>query len=319
MLIGVCYFSCRRYYTFRAMPEPKQKERSRDRSRGRSRTRRRSPSSSSETVVPPPADKGEKEVTVTESRPPPPDLRVAQTDDGHGRSKSRSPARKEPRHREPSTEVVCEICQSEVKGGPVGLKMHQESSKHCLSYLYWHKGYEWNEAKQKAHAKWKAWTKRYYRRKEPEELKRAVRLKSQPRRKSPSLRRKSPRRGEKESARAKSPERRSKKSHKNDEKVEQPAKRSDPAKSKDLAKQKTKKDPEDSPYSYYEYSDSAEDDKGKNDHPKSSGSQAAKQAPLTSKKAPPAPTKPTLPGPALPLLALAEFYESQANFMRRLT
>ena len=295
MLVGVCYFSCRRYYTFQAMPEPKQKQRSRERSRGRSRTCRRSSSSSESVVV---VDEKEE----TESRPPPPDPRV----DGQGRSKSKSPARKRSEEplQEPSTtsNLVCEICNSEVKGSPVGLKMHQESSKHCLSYLYWHKGYKWNEAKKKADAKWKAWNKNYYRRKELDELKGGVRVKSPPRhKKSPSLRRKSPRRGEKDSARAKSPGRPTEKinsSRKNDEKAKQPAKHT--AKSKDQKLANQKKESQGSPSYTYEYSDSAED----NDPPKSSGSQAAKQAQPASKN---------------PVLALAGFYESQARFMRSLT
>ena len=71
-----------------------------------------------------------------------------------GRSKAPVPERSGDRERSRSESVECPQCGQWVMG-PWGLKQHQWSSKRCLQYHYWNKGYGWQKASTRAHKAWK--------------------------------------------------------------------------------------------------------------------------------------------------------------------
>ena len=292
------------------MPAPKErsKERSRGRSRGRDRTRTRSRdrrSSSSEESVPGaepagkvpetvPADKvpadrrteDAKEEKVNSRPLAKQDLRVKAPGGGKDDDRRRrSPQRSEERH--DTEEVWCDNCRAAVKGGKVGLKMHQESSKRCLAFTFWKKGYTWEESVKRAHAKWKSWHVWNDESRRPEKEK--IRLKSPPGNK------KAPPKTEK-GKRGKSPRR-----------ARSPAR---PAATSQKVRQGNgnKPTPPEGPGSseYYSYTDAEDDGAEQPPKPASSGKLASSQ----NEKAAPAPQPPHL------VTALAGFYEDQARFMR---
>ena len=51
-------------------------------------------------------------------------------------------------------DTECEIC-GQWKNGNFGVKQHQRSSKHCLRYKFWNKGWSWEAACKKAQSEWK--------------------------------------------------------------------------------------------------------------------------------------------------------------------